>query len=102
MRQACGATLAQLGLGRLQVAVVYGDDVLPIIKERADDQFAHLETQAPIASVRSRLTTANAYIGADGVAAALRTEADIVLTGRVADPSLYRRRLYCPLRLVAG
>ena len=88
-------------LGRLNVAVVGGDDVLPIVgralrptenvgdKPRpTTDAFANLETGAPLSTVAGRLVTANAYLGADGIAQALRDGADLVITGRVADPSL--------------
>jgi hypothetical protein len=85
---ACVAALAELGLGRLKVAAVYGDDILPIIKNSSDERYANWETGAPISTVRDRLTTANAYLGVDGVVSALRAGADIVVTGRVADPSL--------------
>src|ERR1700730_4325060 len=86
--RACVAALAELRWGRLKGAVVYGDDVLPIIKNSSDDQYANRETGAPISTVRDRLTTANAYLGVDGIVSALRAGADIVVTGRVADPSL--------------
>jgi hypothetical protein len=35
------------------------------------------------------MVSANAYLGADAVIAGLRTGAEVVLTGRVADPSLF-------------
>jgi hypothetical protein len=35
------------------------------------------------------MISANAYLGADAVAAGLATGADVVITGRVADPSLF-------------
>jgi hypothetical protein len=88
---ACGNAVREelLGanLGRLRVAVVSGDDVLPALAENAA-QFSNLETELPLSTVVDRLVTANAYLGADAIAAALRAKADIVITGRVADPSL--------------
>ncbi|MEY2490357.1 MAG: hypothetical protein QOC70_2299 [Verrucomicrobiota bacterium] len=86
--RACVVALAELGLDRLKVAAVHGDDVLPIIKDSSDDQYANWETGAPISTVRDRLATANAYLGVDGIVTALRAGADIVVTGRVTDPSL--------------
>ena len=71
---------------KLKIGIVGGDDVLPILKQRQD--FANLETKEPVATVRDRLVTANAYLGARPIAQALEQGADIVITGRVADPSL--------------
>lgn len=74
----------------LKVALVTGDDVLHLAREPgADaDSFRNLETGEPIATVSDRLTTANAYLGAAPIVEALRQGANIVVTGRVADPSL--------------
>lgn len=88
---ACGsavcAELAKAGLSRLKVAVVTGDDVLARARAGGPD-FRNLETGEELAAVADRLVTANAYLGAEEIAAALRAGADIVITGRVADPSL--------------
>ena len=46
-----------------------------------------LETGEPLSSV-GRLFSANAYLGVEEMLPALESGADIVLTGRVADPSL--------------
>lgn len=87
--QAVLAALAEAGITDKKVGLVTGDDVLPVIRAQANEaSFNNWESQQPIASVLDRLVTANAYIGADGVAEALRRGADIVVTGRVADPSL--------------
>ncbi len=81
------AELAAAGLAHRKVAVVSGDDVLAAVRSGLAD-FRNLETGAGLAEVADRLVTANAYLGAEGIAAALRAGADIVITGRVADPSL--------------
>ena len=49
-----------------------------------------LETGEPLSSVGA-LFSANAYLGVEAMLPALASGADIVLTGRVADPSLFAR-----------
>lgn len=93
---ACATAVAEslraADLTRLRVAVVTGDDVLTALAGRSPEPDNgvgnNLETGAPISTVRDRLITANAYLGAGVIADALRAGADIVVTGRVADPSL--------------
>jgi hypothetical protein len=68
----------------LKVAVVTGDDVLAKIDR---DQTA-LESGRPLSDY-GPLVSANAYLGADAVIPALESGADVVITGRVADPSLF-------------
>lgn len=65
---ACALACRQVA-PRLTIGVVTGDEVKPLLD-------------------RKDLITANAYIGAEPVAEAIRRGADLVITGRVADPSL--------------
>jgi hypothetical protein len=85
--RACLGVLAAAGLSRIRVAVVTGDDVLAALRA-APGGFANAETGAPLSDVAPRLATANAYLGCGPIAEAVRAGADIVVTGRVADPSL--------------
>ena len=89
---ACAQALAQVGCRSLKIAVVTGDDVLERLWHETDDEerllFEHLDTKAPLANIRDQLVTANAYLGAAPIVKALKQGADIVITGRVADPSL--------------
>lgn len=74
---------AELGLS-LRIAVVEGDDVLPRIDAlRATTREASTGEMLP-----AKLLTANAYLGALPIAAALDRGADIVITGRCADSAL--------------
>src|SRR5262249_24488349 len=78
---------ADLGLGDVPVAVVLGDDVTSIIKHKGE--LTLLENGEPLESILPKMISANAYLGADVVREALGTGAPIVLSGRVADPSLF-------------
>ena len=76
----------ELQLPRLRVAVVLGDDVLPWM-------LAHdvplLDSDQTVRSLDGRLISANAYLGADALLPALQSGANVVITGRVADPALF-------------
>ncbi|HKB91795.1 MAG TPA: acyclic terpene utilization AtuA family protein [Opitutaceae bacterium] len=85
--QACSHVLRQAGLERLKIASVTGDDVFAKLKQ-SPNAFTHFDNHSSLFKVADRLVTANAYLGADGIAAALQAGAAIVITGRVADPSL--------------
>ncbi|MBB6250628.1 acyclic terpene utilization AtuA family protein [Nitrospirillum iridis] len=88
---AASATVAavarSLGLGPLRIAVVTGDDVTEVVRARQDLTIE--ETGAAVASLGDSLVSANAYLGAEPILRALRDGADVVITGRVADPSLF-------------
>ncbi|HEY1611815.1 MAG TPA: acyclic terpene utilization AtuA family protein [Paraburkholderia sp.] len=76
----------ELGLSGLTIAAVTGDDVLQIVRQ-GDYRFE--ESGDPVSTYRDRIVSANAYLGAAPIIGALAAGADIVLTGRVADPSLF-------------
>src|SRR5262245_13966766 len=76
-----------LGLGDVACAVVLGDEVTSVVKNHPE--LPLMENGEPLESILPRLVSANAYLGADVVCEALATGAPIVLTGRVADPSLF-------------
>jgi hypothetical protein len=83
-KQALEAAIAEMGLG-LRVAMVQGDDVLPL----ADGlRAAGLREAVSGEALPPRLLTANAYLGALPIKAALAAGADIVITGRCADSAL--------------
>ncbi len=85
-----GAILSSAGLGSVRVAAVAGDDLLPRLDELLADgePFANLDTGRTLGDVRPKIASANAYLGAWGIVAALKEGARIVVTGRVADASL--------------
>jgi hypothetical protein len=85
-----GAILASAGLGSVRVAAVSGDDLLPRLDQLLADgePLANLDTGQPPGDVRSKIASANVYLGAWGIVAALKEGARVVITGRVADASL--------------
>ncbi|HIM28242.1 MAG TPA: DUF1446 domain-containing protein [Planctomycetes bacterium] len=87
--KACAEAMAELGCPAKKIAIVDGDDILHVLTadpQRAD--FSNMDTGKSISQIASKMVTANAYLGAQGIADALDAEAQIVITGRVADPSL--------------
>ena len=73
-----------LGLPGLRVAAVLGDDVLHLARDGAlvDEDGAPFEPP-------SGMLSANVYLGAEPIVEALAGGADIVISGRVADSSLF-------------
>ncbi len=80
----------QLGVTGLKVGVVEGDDLLARLPDLVARGHAmeNMDDGAPLAGVLDRVTSANAYLGARPVAAALAGGAQIVLCGRVTDTAL--------------
>jgi hypothetical protein len=66
-----------LGLSGMRVAFVTGDDVLHLLPNHASND------------PREHLVSANAYLGIEPILDCLRNSADVIITGRVADPSLF-------------
>jgi hypothetical protein len=75
---------------RLRVGVVTGDDLLPHLDSliAQGHTLTHMETGAPLASVRDRVLSANAYVGAPPIIEALGRGANVVITGRCTDTAL--------------
>lgn len=77
---------AKLGIKGLKIAAVSGDDVLDIVRNQ---DYVIEETGEKLSAIRERLVSANAYLGAEPIVEALKGGADVVITGRVADPALF-------------
>ncbi len=88
--RACQEALASAGCHNRTIAIVSGDDVLDQLCNPAEtgELFRNTDSGESVDSIRKRLVTANAYLGAQPIVEALANGADIVITGRVADPSL--------------
>jgi hypothetical protein len=73
----------RLGIS-VKVAAVTGDNVFPML---TGEELA-METGKPLHH-SGVILSANAYLGIDSILPALQSDADIIITGRVADPSLF-------------
>ena len=81
----------ELGLGgKLKIGIVTGDDIL----DRVDSFLAqgielrNMDTGEPLTTVRDRIQSANAYLGAAPIVEALNQGAQVVITGRATDTGL--------------
>ncbi|CCD86313.1 conserved protein of unknown function [Bradyrhizobium sp. ORS 285] len=83
--EATRAIARKLGLAGLKIASVTGDDVL----ERLKTSDVALDTGDTVTGLGNRIVSANAYVGARAIAGALAAGADVVITGRAADPALF-------------
>jgi len=79
------AIARSLGLPSLRIAAVTGDDVHGWASR---DGYAQVAEATPGLAGSFDIVSANAYLGAGPIAEALAIGADVVVTGRVADPAL--------------
>lgn len=68
-----------------KIGAVGGDDVTALIGPDTEIDIAGMT----VADVGRRMVGANAYLGADAILPALERDLDVIITGRVADPSLF-------------
>ncbi len=81
----------QLGLaGKVRIGTVTGDDIMPRIDELLSRgiELRNMDTGEPLATVRDRIQSANAYLGAWPMVEGLNRGAQIVITGRATDTGL--------------
>jgi hypothetical protein len=76
----------EIGIKGLKIAAVTGDNVMQALRGR---DLPLIETQGCVGDVAERMISANAYLGAEPIVAALANGADLVITGRVSDPALF-------------
>ena len=81
-----GHWLKELGAPGIKVAAVSGSLITDRVLDLTDKI---LENGNPTASLAPNLVSAEVYLGAEPIVAALKQGAQIVVTGRVADPSIF-------------
>ncbi|WP_227816325.1 acyclic terpene utilization AtuA family protein [Nitrogeniibacter aestuarii] len=79
------ALARELGCGSIKVAAVTGDDMLSLLSR---DELLAMPFSPATRIEPDSLVSANVYLGAEGIARALDLGADVIVTGRVADPAL--------------
>ncbi len=89
-REAIFEVARKLGIKNLKIGVVLGDDILGKIDELAlkGIGLGNMETKEKLASIRSKVISANVYFGAMPIVEALKQGAQIVITGRTTDTGL--------------
>jgi hypothetical protein len=87
--QAAGTRIAELarsaGFSDTRIAVIQGDDLSETFSA---EELCAREVGGKVLADRPAAVAANVYLGAQPIAHALDAGADIVVTGRVADPAL--------------
>ena len=92
--QSCAAAIAKVvaeaGLAdKIRIAVVDGDDLMPRLTELATTvPFTNLDDGRAFPEISERVMSANAYLGARPIRAALDLGANIVITGRCVDVAM--------------
>lgn len=71
---------------RVRIASITGDDVMDVVQDLDPVVW---ENGRPLSEQEGELVSANAYIGSAPIVEALESGADVVIGGRLADPSLY-------------
>lgn len=84
------------GLSGIKFAYITGDDIFDRVNEHYEDHI--FEFPGQVGDYKDKIVSANAYIGADGIIEALEDGADVIITGRVSDPTL----TVAPLRYEYG
>ena len=75
----------ELGLSGLKIACIEGDDV----SKSVPPEQPLMDEPGTVADIGRPIVGMNAYLGADAILPALEAGADVVIGGRLADPSMF-------------
>jgi hypothetical protein len=79
------AIARELGLTGLRVACIEGDDVTAVV----DPDTPFMDEPGRLSDVAMPIVGMNAYLGADALIPALDAGADVIIGGRLSDPSMF-------------
>ena len=71
----------------LKLAAVIGDDISDKLDKYKENKI--LEFDKKVFDISESIVSANVYLGTEGIVEALENKADIIVTGRCSDPSLF-------------
>src|SRR5215472_9545045 len=74
-----------LGIAGLKIACIEGDDVTKLVGHNQP----FMDEPGTLAEIGRPIVGMNAYLGADAIIPALEAGADVVIGGRLADPSMF-------------
>lgn len=83
--KAIQALATGLGLGTLRIAIVTGDDLVGKVDLNRTERW---DGDGRLPDLDGDVIAVNAYLGAKAIADAIQAGAQVVVTGRVADPAL--------------
>jgi Acyclic terpene utilisation family protein AtuA len=75
----------ELGIAGLKIACIEGDDVTANVPPTQ----SFMDEPGTLADIAHGIVGMNAYLGADAILPALDAGADVIIGGRLADPSMY-------------
>jgi len=81
----CRDIARELDLRGLKIACIAGDDVSALVAPETP----FMDEPGTVADIANRIVGMNAYLGADALIPALEAGADVIIGGRLADPSMY-------------
>ena len=84
--ETCRRMAQAKGITGLSIAWISGDDLGDRLENYLEEPV--METGKPLKELDGEVLSANGYLGAQGIVDALSQGADLVITGRVADPAL--------------
>lgn len=84
-------TVRKQNISSYRIGYVLGDDLLPRIPQLLKDgcQLSNIDRDGDFLEIMDQVVNANVYFGREPIIDCLRQDADVIITGRAADPALF-------------